>query len=202
MYKEGVNREHPITHIITAGGGAHLGGVNDDPHLAVGKNMHHYMILKVDGNTLSGKVFSPEDEVLDSFSITKTDSGFDKAYLDQALRESDFGKLRKGLSWIALPEKPVPGKPFHVSLTLASGSVQGAYEIQIAERSEKYYKMEPVKGKIPADTSVDVKLVITANQEIKLKRVYLRPALVLKCSYDIAGNKGSIYSRQVSVKTK
>jgi len=202
MYKEDVNREHPITHIITAGGGAPLGGVNDDPHLAVGKNMYHYMVLKVDGNTLSGKVFSPEEEILDSFTITKTGDSFDDAYLNQSLREEDFGKLRKGLSWITLPEKPVPGKPFHVSLTLASGSVQGAYEIQIAERSEKYYKMEPVKGKIPADTSVDVKLVITANQEIKLKRVYLRPALVLKCSYDIAGNKGSIYSRQVSVKTK
>ncbi len=203
MVKKGVNEKHPITHVITAGGGAPVEGYKEDPHLACGKNAYHYMVFTMDGGKLTGQALSPEGKVLDSFVIEKKkDGSFAEAYLKQALREGDFGRLGKSFSKISLPDVPAPGKPVTVKFRLSAGSMEAKYEVRVAPDSARSYEMEPVSGTLAAG-GAEVTVVIKAKGPVSAgKRGRLSPALQLECAYEIAGKKGTVKTYRMAVRKR
>jgi len=93
MIARGENEPHPVTHIVTAGGGAPLDKeLKQAPHLAAWALAYHYMVFTIDLGRLAARVLTPEGQLLDSFSITKGKGRFAPEYLAEALWESDFEK--------------------------------------------------------------------------------------------------------------
>ncbi len=93
MITRGENQQHPITHIVTAGGGAPLDKeLKWVPHLAARALEYHYMVFTIESGRLEARVLTPEGQLLDSFSITKDGGSFAAEHLADALWESDFEK--------------------------------------------------------------------------------------------------------------
>lgn len=90
LYAKGENDEHPITYLVVAGGGAPLYEVETNKASAVTASAYHYLLVTVDGDTLSGRALTPDGKVLDEFQIAKPGGKFPPAYLKQAVEETDF----------------------------------------------------------------------------------------------------------------
>ncbi|MGQ9661916.1 MAG: metallophosphoesterase family protein [Kiritimatiellia bacterium] len=97
MVMRGENERHPITHVTSAGAGASVGKrpLDQSDFLAVEARRHNYVVITIQGERLEGKVFSEEDELLDRFEFLKHNGEYDRAVLEQALWEDDYGKPGK-----------------------------------------------------------------------------------------------------------
>lgn len=93
MFTRGENGKNPITHIVTAGGGAPLyGDVPANTYLAKSANEFHYTLVTVDGARISVSAISSGGRTLDSFSYTKKDGVVESDWISRALPEDDFDK--------------------------------------------------------------------------------------------------------------
>jgi len=91
MAKKGVNEDHPITHVITAGGGSSLSATPEAlPHLAVHAEVYNYTAFAVEGGRLEAKAYKTDGTVIDSFVIEKRGGVFTGDYLAQRMWEDDF----------------------------------------------------------------------------------------------------------------
>lgn len=90
MVTRGENAEHPITHIVTGGGGAPLYSLRGHSYLAAAESSYHYVVFHIDGKRLSLRALRPDGTEIDTLTVSKTDDRFDKEYLSEALPEDDF----------------------------------------------------------------------------------------------------------------
>jgi hypothetical protein len=91
MYTEGENEDHPVTYVVTGGGGARLYPVTSAPEAAVVDSVHHYVLMTVSGNRIEGRVLTPEGRQIDAFVMTKDDRGrLDAKTLASAVSEGGF----------------------------------------------------------------------------------------------------------------
>jgi len=204
MYWKGENEKHPVTYIITAGGGAPLYWLmNAEPHLACAARKYHYMVFKIDGGRLSARVLTTEGKLIDSFAITKkADGSFEEACLAQAVSEEVLAEVGQclGEGKIVLSGVPAGEKPAAATFKLGAGRSPMKFEIRLAGRSRKAYAMKPVAGNSPPGGKVEVTVAVRARGEVKRRGSYLRPRLVMECAYQVEGRKGRIESYPVRVR--
>jgi len=202
MFTRGENETHPITHIVTAGGGAPMYRVGDDPYLAVGRAEYHYTVFHINGDKLSCRVLTPDGEEIDAFQVTKTDGRPDAAYLAQALPESTFGELAAVITpyllGLSLPEPLTPEKAVSTTFKLGAGDLGMSYRILLEERAAEHYEMKPVAGAVAAGQVADVTVSIRARKKIKITEAgVIWPVLRLRCEYEVDGRRGKIYSSRL-----
>ena len=201
MFTKDENETHPITHIVTAGGGAPMYRVEDDPHLAVGRAEYHYTVFRIDGDKLSCRVLTPDGEEIDAFQVTKTDGRPDAAYLAQALPESTFGELAAVIApflrGLSLPEALTPEKAVSTTFKLGAGDFGMSYRILLEERAAEHYEMKPVAGTVAAGQVADVTVSIRPKEQVEITVAGVWPVLRLGCEYQIGGQRGKIYSSRL-----
>ncbi len=61
-----------VYHITTAGGGAPLYAVENKVYTAFAESVHHFLVLDIDGKTLSGQAIAVDGRVIDTFTIDRT----------------------------------------------------------------------------------------------------------------------------------
>ena len=59
----------PVTYIITGGGGSLL-GVKPDDEPGAFIAAHHFVAIRIEGETLTGEAIAPDGSVIDRFSIS------------------------------------------------------------------------------------------------------------------------------------
>jgi len=90
MYTPGENDDHPITYIVTGGGGAGMYSYQESKQLAAASREFHYMLFTVEGDTLTGTTITAAGKKIDTFTISKPGGKYAGAYLDKAFSERDF----------------------------------------------------------------------------------------------------------------
>ncbi len=192
MFWPGRNEKHPITHIVTAGGGAPRTIPFDaKPHLAASYSRTHYTLFSVDGGTLTARALKPDGTKIDSFKIVKKAGKLDGAYLAGALSEEAFGALERSVSVVRLRGIPKKGQPFTVKMTLRGGRKPVKFEVRVAEVSRKYLDLvAPVTGTIPAGRPAEVAVSAVSKVRIKKRnRGRTSPWVVFAIHYEVDGKK-------------
>jgi hypothetical protein len=203
LYQPGENDDRPITHIVTAGGGAGLYWIVDaEPYLAVASKTHHYMAVQIDGRTLTARAVTVDGKTIDEFRVTKDAAGRpDENWRGLAMPEEPLAEIGHclGEEQIALSSVPTRERPGRASFPLTAGGKAMDYEIRLAPACQETYEMDPVRGHCPAGEETTVQVAVRARAKVKAKGGQLRPVLVLECAFEIDGRKGRIQSYPVSV---
>lgn len=200
MFTENENEKHPITHIVTAGGGAPLYRQEKDPYLVFGDySSHHFMAFTVSGNKIFGKAITSGGVVLDVFEIAKQpDGSFDPAYLATALPEENFGTSRldvqRCMRNLTLSGDPRTGNAVKSTIAIG-GEKRMKYIVQLEMRAQRDYDMKPVTGETRAGATNAVEVSIILRDAARFKDPNERPAVLrLECFYEIDGISGSVFS--------
>lgn len=211
MFTPGENDTHPITYVVSAGGGAPLYRVAKNPHTAYTSSRYHFVLITLDGDKLVGKTIAPDGEVFDSWQFTKTDGQYDKAWLAAALPETDFDHMARELGpqlniAAMLPARPDSRTP--VTHTFRLAAVNGKplkYKLGLEPRSAAKWKLlSPVEGVVPAEGSVDVTFTVQAyNTRVEFygDTTQLDPLLRLRLDYESGERTGTLYSMTARVST-
>lgn len=198
MFKTGENDDHPITFIVTAGGGAPLYRVESSPHLAVGRSVYHYVLFEIDGDHLMLRALTPEGHEIDALRLTKEGTKPDATYLARALPEESFGELRALVApyfqgGFTFTKRPTPESPGTITFPVGAGDRAMRFEITLEERAREFYDMDVVRGKVGPNETVDVTVSIRPKRDTVQPGV-LSPTLRLRCEYEINGQRGHLYS--------
>jgi Calcineurin-like phosphoesterase len=94
MVARGENKRSPITHIISAGAGASIGNkpLDESDFLVAEARRFNYMPISIEGERLTARVLSDDDELLDEFELVKRDGQYDDSILRQTRWAEDYGK--------------------------------------------------------------------------------------------------------------
>jgi predicted phosphodiesterase len=195
-------KSKPITHIVTAGGGAGLYGVpSGHSYLAASAEAYHYLALTIDGNKLSAKVINIDGKTIDEFAITQEGEGYDKEYMalvkpeepiqaEQYLRTCRMrGNLApaKGATSDLRIEVPEYGPPSDIG-----GDLKITF--RVASQSAENYRMDPEAVETvfkKGDRWISgVKLKLTALNELKMRERRPVPELFLEIGYETGELKG------------
>jgi predicted phosphodiesterase len=192
MFTKGENEAHPITHVITAGGGAPLHAVAPDSFLAASAESHHYLVVTVDAERLAAKAFSPEGRELDSFELVKKDGALAPEVLKAAVAEDDFDLVRKlvrpYLRDVRLEGEVRAGAAGKVRFKLGAGEKAGKFTVAIESRAERLYRMAAVSGDFPAGGAADVELAPQLRDAAPYRDAKVPlPPLMIECTLDIGG---------------
>ncbi len=198
MFTPGENDSNPITFMVAAGGGASLHSMERNPAAVVGLREYHYVLVDVDGQTLSARTLTPEGKQIDAFRIVKRDGKPDAEYLALAMPESEFDKLRDliivHLRGITLPALPQPGQP-PVKVSFPVGAGEHAMDFKLRLEGRGHYRMSPpeVTGRSPANGTTDVTVAIGARGKTDVRGSALDPAVNFIIEYRIGQTDGLIY---------
>lgn len=197
MYMPGENEKHPITYIVTAGGGAELHSVGHDHSLLAFASEHHYIVFDITKDELTGRVFSIDGQLLDSFCIRKQDGSFDTHYLSERFDETQFGALRNmvgpSLKNLMLEGDITSDEGGIVSIQLQPIGKRWRFRFVLERNSAKHYIMPEVSGVADANKITEVQLHLRLAQTDKSDTVLKLPPLRLECFYEIDGVKGSTF---------
>jgi hypothetical protein len=93
MVAKGENEGHPITHVISAGAGASIGKktLDESPFLVAEARRFNYVPMAIEGERLTARVFSDDDELLDEFVLEKQDGKYVESVLKRAMPAEDYG---------------------------------------------------------------------------------------------------------------
>ncbi|MCG3179529.1 MAG: hypothetical protein BIFFINMI_01865 [Phycisphaerae bacterium] len=199
MFTPGENEKHPITYIVSAGGGAPLHDYDRNPYTAVVMREYHYMLLTVAGAKLDAEVVDIDGKAIDRFEIDKSGGALSPACLAAARDESKFDELhdaiRGHLVASRLPAMPTPGHPQTLHFQMGGGDKAMKFSISLHRYSKGVYKLSPspATAQSPAGGTIDVALTVSATGQYKITedRVgRLDPPLYLRIDYEIDGFKG------------
>jgi hypothetical protein len=145
----------PMTHITTGGGGAELTTSHLHPSLAVNASTNHFVVFDVTRDRLHGKAITAGGQLLDEFEIQKRNGRVNEAYLAQLYPEQILQlSLNAGRSLTArLSAFPATNHDSHVMFAVLplKGSAPGELEISLSPESARYYTMNSVLVKTPAE---------------------------------------------------
>jgi acid phosphatase type 7 len=190
----GENEDAPITYLVAAGGGAPLSAIDNSPVLAASARQYHFVLIRIEGETLSGRAIGTDGALLDSFKIAKPGGKHEPAYLAQAVPERDFDEIREAilrcLRAAALPSLPAPGRPVTAGFPLGAGRFAMKFKLFLDNDGD--YTMEPFRGTSPANGTADVTVTIAAKDSATVEAGVLRPGARFECHYEIEGRKGVV----------
>jgi hypothetical protein len=201
MYLTGQNEKHPVTVVVSAGASEKYFTPprRAEPHLAVQGNYAHYLVFRVEGDTLTGRAIDLRGRMLDRFTLRKEGGRLDPDYVAQAVPAETFGKLMQSLritTSFEIPDGKIKvGDTFEVPVSFAAGPKEVTYSLQPAPDSTDTIELiEPVSGKVAAnsETTVTVKLRATSPIRHFGSHDHIRPELHLECRYRAGEEKGII----------
>jgi len=211
MFRKDKPDAHLMTHIVVAGGGAELHIVDQHIQLGCGATEFHYMVFQVDGGKMSARAIDREGKEIDSFTMTKKDGGYTRAYRDISFPQNEFNKYGRDilpyLNKICLPKVPARGETLRFDIELGAGPYRMKYILSPAPRVLKDYRVKPVSGVVEANEIARVSLEVTATGRVRGRRrergkYHLSPKFILECAYEIDGIKGKVCSPDLSASSR
>jgi hypothetical protein len=203
MFTRGENEKHPITYIVTGGGGGPLHRLSRDPDLAAGASEHHYLVLTVGPGQLCGRALTPEGKELDAFRIDKDAQGrVAPDYLAQAVAEDDWGALRAlvrpCVAGLALSDDLRTGRPGKVKVDLSAGDRAMTFTLDLEDRAGGAYEMRPVSGRSPPGGAASVEVGIRLREPARWADPAVElPVLRLECVFTVDGRTASVFSNRL-----
>jgi hypothetical protein len=201
-------KAHPITYIVSGGGGAPKYGTGRSSVIAKTDNMPHFIVVKVKPESVTMEVRGVDDKLFESFTINKKDGQYDKEYLASVQPEElvklhlllygnqkgKFGKLDMHLS-----SPPKPGEVLDVNC-IYTGPVLTpplSGNLVLSEESKANYSMEPAE--IPLNVSSPgagkISFKVKPKGEVKIVNSYLMPPLLLTYNTKVGSTDFPIQKR-------
>ena len=78
---------HPVTYVVSGGGGAPAYGTAPNPCVAMSASKPHFLVVKVAGDTVTVEARDIDNALFDSFTIRKRNGTYDKEYLASVMPE-------------------------------------------------------------------------------------------------------------------
>lgn len=201
MFTRGQNESHPITYFVTGAGGGNVHRVAQDPYLAAwGVLQHNFIVADASPNRLAFRAIDADGKEIDRFEIAKDDAGRLAAdYVASALPEEDFGSLRAlvwpSLSSLKLSDDPLTGRPARIDLDMGAGEKAMTFTLKLERRAAEAFEMEPVSGQSAAGQTTPVSVQVRLRDPGRYGDGQTPvPVLRLECFFEIAGQKGSVFS--------
>lgn len=149
----------PITHITTGGGGAPLYTSLTHPALASRATTNHFVMIEATPTTLTGRAFTTNNVVLDSFELKKYGTRppakyYAQVYPEEALKLSfdAIGSLTAGLA--SVPATNATAQAMFDVRQLKTAKQSMELEISLTPDSAEYYEIEggPLRVLSPSGT--------------------------------------------------
>lgn len=183
-------KAHPVTYIVSGGGGAPKYRAGSNPALAKSKSMSHFLVVKVRPESITVEVREIDDTLFDTFTINKKDGHYDKAYLASAMPE-ELVKLDKILygnakgKWskldFHLSKLPQPGQPGQVVYNYSGPDFDRPFKgvITLSKESQANYTMEPAEMPFSILNAEKSKgsFRLLAKGQLKMKKGHITPPL-------------------------
>lgn len=198
-------RSHPITYLVTGGGGAPTHRLGDSPHLAAGSRELHLVQFDAADRVLTGRTLTAEGRLIDTFRLAKDGDGNpDPEYVRQAMSAADFDRLPRvqgpyfGRPYVR--ELPVRDREWTAFLSLAVGPADMRYRISLAPDCRENYQSEPVSGTVTANGAKLVSLAVRVQGNVKVhvdEDGLLFPPLEFSVEYSFGGGRTVVRSGRV-----
>lgn len=138
---------HPITHIVSGGGGAPKYSTRDHPCVASHRSMCHFLVIKVKPESLTIDVRTVDDKLFETFTINKKDGVYDEAYLASVVPEEAVKMTLKLGGQVGFSSDAIPGPDNATKMTCAYTGGDPGFPIKgivtLSEESKENYIMEP-----------------------------------------------------------
>jgi len=189
---------HAVTYITTGGSGASLYKTGESPLLAFAQSIHHYIVVKINGEELELETYKTDGTILDKISWTKNSNSFKTLIKPQ--EELDIvSMLMSGISRQVerLPMKEIPSS-IELELNPVFCKDDIHFKIYLTEESNKYYEMKMVSGVIKVGMPLTVILNIYAKGDMTVSKWgEITPVLQLKADYKTNLFKGTILGKEI-----
>lgn len=206
LYQAGENEDHPIL-LINSSGASDVYTTamarHAPPYLVASKEGSHYVVIHVDGQTLTGRALDGEGSLIDEFSIQKKDGRLVADYVARALPEEPFARLDRALvrQYMEMPGGAFePGDEFVVPITLSTGADSIRYDFRPSPDSAHAVELvEEASGEVPAGERETISVPLRAKVRIRDtgRRGYSDPLVYLDCHYKVGDIEGVISSTRV-----
>ncbi len=185
------------------------------PCIAAAGNSLHFLVVTVDGDTLTMEAYTADNEKFDSLTIRKQDGKYDDAYL-QHVKPEELMLLHLALHNHALhpnigmktptvnkaPTEETPVEVvYHISIPPRI-KTKAEIEITLTEGSRKNYVSQPEVAKASIEPGQEASLTfkVRARSRIKIdnRSSKLVPSLTFICKYRLGKHEGAL--RPISVR--
>ena len=191
---------HPITYVVSGGGGAPLYGTAPNPCLAKFLSKAHFLVVKVAGDTVTVEARDIDDALFDAFAICKRNGTYDKKYLASVMPE-EVVTLHNALSGrsIRVEASAVPRvtEPADVTCSYSGPGIDFAAKVGMCldEESQGAYVTEPAvwEPDITSGQTDKFTFKVRAKREFTLDdRSRYGPPLVFACRYQVGKVEGKV----------
>ena len=205
LYRKGENEDHPIL-LINSSGASEIYSTaprRADPYLVAGAEGNHYVVIDIDGDTLTGRTLRRDGDLIDEFEIRKEGGKPVAEYVEQALPEEPLDRLDRALfrQYMDMPGGVIEeGEEFEVAIGFTAETMSIRYDFRPAADSAHAVELvEPARGEVPAGSEKTVVVRLRARREIRDRggRGMTAPRVWLDCHYEVNGVEGVISSTRV-----
>ena len=179
----------PVTYITTGGAGAELYDVGQSEFLAKTASVHHFIVVDVNGDSLSMKAYSPNGDVIDSLNVSKVNGRYDENYLKQVKSKEELDLVTLFLRGISgsissVPLYDVPARrTFEVQPPMRFGDVR--FKISLSPKSSKNYTMQTVEGILEPEEKRQIQLEIFSRGPVVISEWgEISPPIKLECELE------------------
>jgi hypothetical protein len=134
----------PIIHITSASAGGMSYVRADSPILDVADPGLHYCVFTINGNHLDMVAKTPDGQVADWLSLTKTDGKFQKEIMDRSMTMDEVAPLVKVFKQqhFTIDRLPEAGKP--LAGLVGGKTLPAGYQVTVAAAPGSPWKVEPL----------------------------------------------------------
>ena len=191
---------HPITYVVTGGGGAPSYGTAPNPCLASYAAKPHFLVVNVAGDTVTVEARDMDNALFDSFTIRKRNGTYDREYLAAVMPEEvvTLHNALRGRS-MRVEASAVPGliDPAGVTCSYSGPGIDFAAEVAVSldEESQAAYVTEPAvwKPNMTSGETDKITFKVRARREFTLDDLdRYGPPLVFACRYKVGKVEGKI----------
>ena len=141
---------HPVTYIVTGGGGAPLYNITPSQWTASAAKVNHFCLFKVFGATIDAVVYDNKGRAVDTFTIEKKDGRYSKEYLSEMIYHENIEFMR----FIAENIEYVRFDVGHVKKMIANGIISEYVADKLADVAERkpLFLLAPICNGIRPDS--------------------------------------------------
>ena len=177
----------PLVQLVASGGGGTSYDVEPSPILAASYSGLHYGVFSVHGDRLEVTAKSPDGNVIDRWSLVKTNGVYQKEVMDAAIATEDAIPLTKVFKTLPADYAARPKAGEALAVTLNPGLFPKGCQVRLASDPNGPWK---VKETAFEDAGLPVPLAVTPPAGIVLdENRYTAPLLTISVSLDNKGHK-------------
>jgi len=182
-------KAHPITHVVSGGGGAPKYGSRPHPCLASVKSISHFLVINVSPESITIDTRDIDNKRYDICTIKKKNGVYDQEYLSAAMPEEAviISQRLAGNQWGRLQFQasglPSPKRTVNVDCVYSGDKLDYPVKgtITLSEGSKKNYVMEPEE--LPFDLGTKATFGLRSKSRLKVVGGGINPPLsvVYRC---------------------